>query len=207
MKPNPIFNANHNAQPWPAASRPAPANRTGRARHLVLMGVFSACTCAAFGHVVLDEPAALAGTGYKAALRIGHGCQGTATTAVKVIIPPGFRGAKPQPKPGWVIATKVEKLAKPYDSHGRAVTDDVAEITWTAASKDSALPDAHFDEFVLRGTLPAEPGPMWFKVLQTCEKGNWDWSEVPANGTSTKGLKAPAALLDILPGGPGGHQH
>ena len=202
------MNANTRTHLSNAGTRPTSVGRHALgARKLLLIGVLSACTCGAFGHVVLDEPAALAGTGYKAALRIGHGCQGAATTSVKVTIPPSFRGAKPQPKAGWVLATKVEKLAKPYESHGRTVTDDVAEITWTAASKDSALPDAHFDEFVLRGTLPAEPGPMWFKVLQTCEKGSWDWSEVPASGTSTKGLKAPAALLDILPGGPGGHQH
>lgn len=165
------------------------------------------CSTAAFSHAVLDQPVALAGTGYTAALRIGHGCQGSPTTAVKVFIPAGFRGAKPQPKPGWTLATRIEKLAKPYDSHGRSIAEDVTEIVWTAASKDSALPDAHFDEFVLRGSLPAEPGPMWFKVLQTCEKGSWEWTEIPASGTSTQGLKAPAALLDILPGGPAGHQH
>lgn len=161
-----------------------------------------------FSHAALDQPAALAGTGYTAALRIGHGCQGSPTTAVKVFIPAGFRGAKPQTKPGWTLATRVDKLAKPDDSHGRTITEDVTEITWTAASKDSWLPDAHYDEFTLRGTLPEQDGAMWFRVLQTCEKGAWDWAEVPASGTSTKGLKSPAVLLDILPGGrAGGHQH
>ena len=46
---------------------------------------------------------------------------------------------------------------------------------------------------------------MWFKVLQTCEKGTLDWSEIPASGTSAKGLKAPAALLEVLPSAPAGH--
>lgn len=172
-----------------------------------LMLALATATAGATAHVVLDEPVALAGTGYKAALRIGHGCQGAATVAVKVTIPAGFRGAKPMPKPGWDIAIRRDPLAQPYDSHGRRVTEDVTEITWKAAGRDNALPDSFFDEFVLRGTLPAQAGPMWFKVLQTCEKGNWDWSEVPATGTSTQGLKSPAALLEILPGGPAGHSH
>ena len=61
---------------------------------------------------------------------------------------------------------------------------------------------------MLRASLPAAAGPMWFKVLQTCEKGSTDWAEVPASGTSTKGIKAPAALLEIIPSGhASGHNH
>jgi uncharacterized protein YcnI len=162
---------------------------------------------APFAHIVLADGAALASTSYRATLRVGHGCDGSPVTALRVSIPAGFQGAKPMPKPGWVLAIKTAKLDKPYDNHGKQVTDDVSEITWTAATKDSALPDAHYDEFVLRGGLPAQAGPMWFKVLQTCEKGSIDWVEVPASGISTKGMKAPAALLEIIESGAAGHQH
>jgi periplasmic copper chaperone A len=106
-----------------------------------------------------------------------------------------------------VLAAKVSKLAKPYDDHGKQVTEGVTEITWTASSKDYWLQDAWFDEFVLRGSLPREAGPMWFKVMQTCEKGSIDWAEVPASGSSTKGLKFPAALLEIIESGAMAHQH
>ncbi|MDO8248751.1 MAG: YcnI family protein [Rhodoferax sp.] len=162
---------------------------------------------ASFAHIVLDEPAALAGRSYKAALRVGHGCDGSPTTAIKVLIPAGFQGAKPMPKAGWTLSVTQAKLAKPYDSHGKTITEDVAEITWTASSKDSWLADAWYEEFVLRGGLPTEAGAMWFKVLQTCEKGRNDWVQVPASGISTKGLKTPAALLEIIESGPAGHQH
>ncbi|MES3009354.1 MAG: YcnI family protein [Pseudomonadota bacterium] len=153
----------------------------------------------AFGHITLDNQAAAAGSGYKAVLRVGHGCDGAATQRLRVAIPPGFKGAKPMPKPGWVLTTRVEKLAVPYTSHGKTIAQDVVEVSWTAATAANALPDAHYDEFVLRGTLPDAPGPMWFKVLQSCTKGQNDWAEVPTSGTSTKGLKAPAALLEIQP--------
>lgn len=162
---------------------------------------------AAFSHVVLDEPAALAGRSYKATLRVGHGCDGSPTTAIKVLIPTGFQGAKPMPKAGWILTTTRARLAKPYASHGQTLSEDVSEIMWSASTQDSWLPDAWYDEFVLRGGLPAEAGPMWFKVLQTCETGRKDWVQVPASGTSTQGLKAPAALLEIIESGPAGHQH
>lgn len=173
---------------------------------IATVAILSGAT-ASSSHVVLDEPAALAGRGYKAAVRVGHGCDGSPTTAVTVLIPAGFQGAKPMPKAGWTLSTTVAKLAKPYDSHGKTVSEDVTEITWTANSKDSWLADAWYDEFVLRGGLPAEAGPMWFKVLQTCEKGHNDWVQVPASGLSTQGLKTPAALLEIIESTPVGHQH
>jgi len=174
---------------------------------LIAVCAIATGAAASFAHVVLGEPAALAGTSYRATLRVGHGCDGSPVTALRVMLPAGFTGAKPMPKAGWVLSLKSAKLAKPYESHGKTITEDVTEISWTAASKDYWLPDAFYDEFVLRGSLPATAGPLWFKVQQTCEKGSIDWAEIPATGTSTKGLKFPAALLDVIESGPAGHQH
>lgn len=173
----------------------------------VATGALLTGAAASFSHIVLGEPAALANTSYRATLRVGHGCGVSPTMAIQVTIPAGFKGAKPMPKAGWVLTTRLAKLDKPYDNHGKQVTDDVSEVTWTAASKNNGLPDAWYEEFVLRGGLPAEAGPMWFKVLQTCEIGSNHWAEVPASGTSTQGLKSPAALLDIIESGATGHAH
>lgn len=140
-------------------------------------------------------------------LRIGHGCQGSATRQISVEIPDGFRGAKPMPKPGWALEIVKAKLAKPYSAHGTEVSEDTSRITWTARSPEHLLPDGHYDEFVLRGTLPEREGAMWFKVQQRCETGEWVWTQIPTSGTSTKGLKTPAALLEILPAGKSDHQH
>jgi hypothetical protein len=170
--------------------------------------VLTLASADAFAHVTLEEPAAIAGSGYKAVLRIGHGCDGSATQALAVQIPAGFQGAKPMPKAGWTVEVRRAALAQPYESHGRRVTDDVVEITWRAKTTDAYLPDAFFDEFVLRGQTPTQPGALWFKVLQSCEKGQLNWAETPARGTSTRGLKEPAVLLEVLPGMAGdAHQH
>lgn len=161
----------------------------------------------AFAHVTLEARSALAGSSYKAVLGITHGCEGTATHTITVRLPAGFRGAKPMPKPGWTLTLQRAPLAQPYESHGRKVTEDVVEISWKASSREAFLANAHYDEFVFRGQTPAQAGPLWFKVLQLCEKGQWDWSEVPASGTSTQDLRAPAVLLDVQPNEHAGHSH
>ena len=165
---------------------------------------FLAAACAifaaspSFAHVVLQDAAAAANTSYRATFRVGHGCDEQATTAMRVSIPAGFNGAQPMPKAGWTVSTKVGPLPVPYESHGKKYTEGVLEISWTANGPENALPAAYYDEFVLRGTTPGKPGPLWFKVLQSCAQGANDWAEVPASGTSTKGLKSPAALLEVL---------
>lgn len=164
-------------------------------------------TVPAFSHISLAEGQAPAGSTYKAVFGVGHGCAGSATTGLEVRLPPGFQGAKPMPKAGWTLATRVDKLAEPSTSHGNTVTDDVTLVSWHAANPEAALADAHYDEFVLRGKLPAQAGPLWFKVLQTCASGRNDWSELPATGTSTLGLKSPAVLLDVRPDAAGQPHH
>lgn len=180
--------------------------------------IIAACAlCAsafpAFSHISLALAAAPAGSTYKAIFQVGHGCQGSATTGISVQIPAGFQGAKPYPKAGWALTTQFGKLAMPYESHGKPVTEDVTVVSWTAASKEAALQDAHFDEFMLRGKLPEAAGPLWFKVLQTCENGRNDWREIPAAGASLKTVNSPAVLLEVTAvppaagHAPGAHQH
>ncbi|MDQ3059823.1 MAG: YcnI family protein [Pseudomonadota bacterium] len=151
----------------------------------------------AFSHVSLETKSAPAGSAYKAVFQVGHGCEGSATTGISVQLPAGFEGARPYPKAGWTLAVKQGKLAQPRDSHGKPLTEDVGVVSWTAASRQAALPDAHADEFVLRGRLPDTAGPLWFKVLQTCESGRIDWRDIPLPGASAKDLKSPAVLLDV----------
>lgn len=176
-------------------------------RRLCALALLAGAAPIAGAHVVLDQPQAAAGSAYTATLRITHGCDGTATHTVVVHVPPGLRGVKPQPKPGWTLSLRKAPLAEPYDSHGKRITDGVVEVRWTASSREAWLDDAWFDEFSLRGQLPATPGPLWFRVQQLCERGSWDWAELPASGTSTQGLKAPAALLQVVPAAPAAHQH
>ena len=175
-------------------------------------------SAAAQAHVTLEQPQATAGAAYKAVLKVGHACGGgQSTNAITVRVPEGFRGAQPVPKAGWTLSVQRAALAQPYEAHGHLVKDDVVEVRWQAQGPANALPGAYYDEFVLRGTPAGPAGPLWFKVLQGCDGGQSDWAEVPASGRSTRGLKAPAALLEVVapapvaapstPAAPAAHVH
>jgi periplasmic copper chaperone A len=171
-------------------------------KHLLFAFVLLAAQASALAHVVLDPPQATAGSHYKATLRVGHGCAGSATTLVKVFVPLGFQGARPFPKPGWTIEAPKAPLAQPYESHGRKITDEVREITW----RGGPLPDAFADEFSFVGTLPTQAGALAFKVLQECESGRHEWFDVPEPG-ATKAPAKPAPLLNVLPAAGASHHH
>lgn len=161
----------------------------------VFLPVLFALPAVAPAHVTLEQPAAAVSSYYKAVFRIGHGCEGSPTVQLTVTLPDGVVAAKPMPKPGWTVETRVEKLKQPYVNHGKTVTEDVTAVTWRGGS----LPDAFYDEFVLRVRLPETPGPVYFKVTQFCEKGRIEWSEIPEGDKTLKDYKTPAAVLEVHP--------
>jgi periplasmic copper chaperone A len=173
-------------------------------RHGLTVFAFATLAVAsAQAHVTLETGKAPAGSYYKAVFRVGHGCDGSPVRQLIVDIPPGVQGAKPMAKPGWRIEIERAALAKPYASHGRTVSEDVAQIRFTGGP----LPDAHYDEFAISVKLPDDAGPLYWKVSQVCEKGRVDWAEVPVAGQSLHDLKAPAALLEVVPAEHAGHAH
>ncbi|HEY4192949.1 MAG TPA: DUF1775 domain-containing protein, partial [Mesorhizobium sp.] len=111
--------------------------------------LIAAGTPGAFAHITLETQEAAVGSTYKAVLRVPHGCEGKATTAVRVKMPEGFIAVKPMPKPGWKLETVKGKYAKSYTLWGEAMSEGVTEVDWSGGN----LPDEFYDEFVLRGTL------------------------------------------------------
>ncbi|MFZ6727522.1 YcnI family protein [Undibacterium sp. MH2W] len=157
----------------------------------------------ASAHITLDQPSATAGSYQKLTFKVGHGCEGSATNVIKISIPESVAGAKPMPKAGWTLATKVEPLKTPYTSHGKTITSDVREITWTGGP----LPDAYYDEFSIHVKLPGTPGKLYFNVVQQCEKGNLAWIEIPQEGKDKASLRYPAPSMDITPAADHDHIH
>ncbi|RZL35358.1 MAG: DUF1775 domain-containing protein [Rubrivivax sp.] len=170
------------------------------------IALLSLAAASAHAHVSLDVPEAAAGSSYRAAFKIGHGCEGgAATKEIVVTLPEGLRGAKPSPKPGWTLSTTRRPLKTPYDSHGKTIADELAEVRWVARSEAEYLPDDWYDEFVLRLSLPAEAGELWFKVRQVCTQGEWNWADIPS--TAVPKPRAPAVLLKVVPARGEGHVH
>jgi uncharacterized protein YcnI len=155
----------------------------------------------AYAHITLEQTTANAGAYQKLTFRVGHGCDGSATNSLTVLLPEGIAGAKPMPKAGWSIATVDGKLAAPVMSHGVAVTSAVREVNW----KGGPLLDAQYDEFNMQVKLPDTPGKLYFKVIQVCDKGRAEWSELP--GAPETKMKFPAPMLEVVPAASHAHQH
>lgn len=155
----------------------------------------------AHAHVTLAPASAPAGSYQTIVFKVGHGCDGSATTGIVVQLPDGVT-AKPMPKPGWTIDLVEGKLAAPIESHGKTITSAVRTIAW----RGGPLPDAWYDEFTVQAKLPDAPGRLAFKVQQQCEKGRADWVELaPADGPMPK---FPAPVLELTPAAmPAGHHH
>ncbi|MYM88947.1 DUF1775 domain-containing protein [Rugamonas sp. FT82W] len=142
---------------------------------------------AAQAHVTLEQTTGLAGSFQKLTFRVGHGCDGSATKGLTVSLPEGAASAKPMPKAGWKVDV--------------GTNGGVQEISW----KGGPLPDAYFDEFVMQVKLPAQPGKLYFRIVQQCDKASVAWDEIPGDGAVK--LKAPAPMLEVLPAPAGTAQH
>jgi uncharacterized protein YcnI len=153
----------------------------------------------AFAHVTLENREAPVGASYKAVLRVPHGCEGSATVAIRVRIPDAFIDVKPMPKAGWKLDVVRGKYQKPVNTRGTAVTEGVTEVNWSGGN----LPDAYYDEFVLTGYIADEGQAgqtMYFPVVQECQKGVSRWIELPAPGGAQAAEPAePAPALKLLP--------
>ena len=148
-------------------------------------------------HVTLDAREAPTDSYFKAAFTVPHGCEGSPTTRIRIRIPEGIASVKPQPKPGWDVATVKTKLATPTKgSHGETITEVISEVSWSGGR----LLDEHMDVFMMQIRLPnAAPGTiLYFPVVQDCEKGTTRWIEIPEPGAKPGGLKEPAPALRLL---------
>lgn len=136
----------------------------------------------AAAHVVAAPGEAKAGSYSAIAFRVGHACAaGDTTLKVRVEVPDGVASARPQPKTGWTI--DVEKDG-----------DRATAITWTGR-----LPDDQFDDFALLMKLPAQPGALVFPVIQSCEKGESQWTEIPDPERPGEKLTRPAPTVRLIP--------
>jgi periplasmic copper chaperone A len=149
-------------------------------------------------HVTLESQEAASNASYKAVLRVGHGCDGKPTTAIRVQIPDGVIAVKPMPKAGWQVDTVKEKYERPYDYFGSELTEGVRQIAWTGGE----LRDDFYDEFVFVGRLTEfEPGTVLnFPTVQECAGGVHRWIEIPATGQDPNELEEPAPQLTIIEG-------
>lgn len=150
-----------------------------RIRIATALGTAAALTLAAplaaQAHVSVD-PSSTAASGFSIlSFSVGHGCEGSPTTALTFTVPESIVSVTPTVNPGWAITT----------------TDNT--VTYTAGTP---LPDHHRTTFELSVKLPDGVGEqLAFPVLQECEVGSTDWSEVAAAGEEESDSPAPMLTL------------
>lgn len=144
-------------------------------------------------HVVVSPKTAPAGEYAKLVFMVPHGCEGSPTTKITVMIPEGVMAVKPQVNQGWKIAIKKVKLTKPFMSHGKEITEAVSEVSWMGGP----LADEHMEEFGLSVKLPDVEGDLLFPVTQQCKKGVSEWSDKPTSEHVKHGHSLPAPVVKL----------
>ena len=182
-------------------------------RTLTRLGVLPAATAAialslvapASAHVTATPSSAAAGSSTVVTFSVGHGCEGSPTTKIEIQVPESVLSVTATRNPFYEVEPTIEKLDEPVaDSHGNEVTERTASITYTATTP---LPDGQRDTFQLSFTVPdAEGEVLAFPTIQTCEKGETAWTEVPAEGQDPHELESPAPSFEVLPAS-GGDDH
>ena len=154
----------------------------------------------ALAHVTTLPNEAVADSYFQTAFNVSHGCDGSATVAVRVKVPDGVMSAKPQMKPGWTVEIKTRKLDAPLPGlHGKTISEVVDEVSW----RGGPLPDNLYDTFGLLMKLPDRPGQtLYFPVVQECERGVHRWIEIPAAGQKRDDLREPAPVVRLKPKAP-----
>ncbi|WP_027667508.1 copper chaperone PCu(A)C [Rhizobium leguminosarum] len=140
-----------------------------------------------------------------ATLQVPHGCDGKATTEVRVKLPEGFVFAKPQPKAGWELEVIKGDYQKTYDNHGDKVKTGAIEVRW----KNGNLSDDFYDTFVIQGKVSGVDAgtSLAFPVTQMCGDTVQTWDQVVKEGGAAHGMKSPAPLLKVVAGEDHGHDH
>ena len=132
----------------------------------------------ASAHVETDPLAMQAGTTGTVAFNVEHGCDGSPMIDLKIQVPQGVTNVAAVDKDGWTAT----------------VTGDTIEF------KGGPLDAATADHFDVTLTVPAQAGDLHFPAIETCQKGEIAWIEIPAEGAPEPELPAPT--LKVTEGPP-----
>ena len=158
----------------------------------------------ASAHVSASVTDASAGAFTVLTLSVPHGCEDSPTTRIELQVPESVFSVTPTRNPYYDLEATIEQLDEPItDAHGNEITERTSTITYTA---NTPLPDGQRDFFELSFQVPdAEGEVLAFPTIQTCEKGETAWTQVPTAGQDEDELESPAPSFTILPASGEGH--
>ena len=163
----------------------------------VLMAV--AVPLSASAHVSVAPTSTAAGSYSVLTFALSHGCEGSATTSIAIEIPESVTSVTPTVNPNWAVEKVAVDLAEPLDDgHGNTISTRTGQIVYTAAEP---LADGLRDTFALSVLLPEDAAgtTLAFPVVQTCEVGSTNWTEVQKDGEAEPEHPAPSiAVTDAV---------
>lgn len=154
----------------------------------------------AAAHVTVTPSTTAAGAPAVLQFAVGHGCEGSPTTALTIRIPEQVNAVTPTRHPSWQVEEEVVPIDPPVvDAHGTRLSERVASVTFRA---DEPLPEGQRDVVEIALTLPDAAGSsLAFPTIQTCEQGESAWIEVAADGQDPEALDMPAPTVVLAGGG------
>jgi len=169
-------------------------------RHLAMvMTAFSTALFGATGlaHVTANPDEGVAGSYFRTALRVSHGCSGSPTVALRVQIPEALGQVKPEAKADWSIAIATREPEQPESSREPSSSRGGREIVWHGGR----LSDAHFEEFGLSMKLPDAAGRTFYlPVVQECAEGANEWTSIPDSPDQWHAIERPAPFIRVIQG-------
>ena len=158
----------------------------------------------ASAHVTVTPSVAGAGSFTVLTVALSHGCDGSATTSLDVQIPEEILSVSAARSPFWEAEPQIEQLDEPAtDAHGNEVTERVASVRFTATEP---LEDGVRDSVELSFQIPDVEGEtLAFPTIQTCEKGETAWTQIPEEGQDAEELDTPAPSFVVEAAAEGGH--
>ena len=163
---------------------------------VVASGLLVLTATGASAHVSVTPTVTTAGAYSVLTFAVPHGCDGSPTTKIAIQVPDDFATVTPGVNPNWTVEKVMKKLDKPVDDgHGGQYTERVSEVVYTGKSP---LADGYRDTLDLQVKLPETVGKtLTFPVVQTCEKGETAWVQVPTADQKEDDLESPAPALTI----------
>jgi uncharacterized protein YcnI len=179
--------------------------RAGRSLAMVVLtaAVVGLWAGAASAHVTAS-PGEAPADGYTVqTFALGHGCEDSPTTQIKIQMPESIPQVAPSVNVNWDVEKVMETLDEPLDTgEGEALTERVSEVVYTAKTP---LPDGLRDSFELSMKMPDTPDEtLYFPVVQVCETGETAWIEIPEEG-ATEEPEHPAPAVTITAAEGDGH--
>jgi uncharacterized protein YcnI len=160
---------------------------------------------AASAHVTVTPSETAAGAYTVVTVSVPHGCDGSATTKIAIKTPEDIVEVTPTRNPFYDVEKVTTKLDQPLTAEdGDEITQRTSEVVYTAKTP---LPDGQRDTFELSLQIPEDDAgkTLVFPAIQTCEKGETAWTEVPAAGQTEDDLDHPAPAFEVTAATTGDH--